>query len=261
MSRKWSQEDIENWKKWKEDKDQEAGNYMIRKYIPLVDYVVGKMTITLPHTVQRDDLKSYAFQGLLDAIEKFDLERAVQFDTYAMWRIKGAIIDGLRSSDWLPRSTRDKIRKIEEAYTILEQKELRSVTDYEISQFLGMSEKEVNQVAVDASLSALISIDETNYEDEEYFVTRAAHIINEEADSPEKHIHQQFIKKTIAEVVERLPEKEKIVVSLYYFEELNLTEIANILKLSTSRISQLHSKAILRIQAALVNNKEQIYQI
>ncbi|WP_025027634.1 FliA/WhiG family RNA polymerase sigma factor [Caldalkalibacillus mannanilyticus] len=259
--KKWSSEEIEIWNKWREHRNQEAGNFIVAKYLPLVDYVVHRLSISLPHTVQKDDLKSFGFNGLLDAIDKFDFSRGLQFETYASWRIKGAIIDGLRQNDWIPRSVRDKARKIEEAYTLLEQENLRSVSDHEVSQFLGISEEEVNKVIVEASLSSITSIDEPIYDDEEHQIGRYNMIKNMNAESPEGVLHQQFIKDILKLSIERLPEKEKIVVSLFYFEEMNLTEIAEIMGLSTSRISQLHSKAMLRLKAAMTNEKEHVRQI
>jgi RNA polymerase sigma factor for flagellar operon FliA len=260
-NKKSNTQDLYNWKKWKEEKDQEAGNAIVSKYLPLVDYVVHRLSISLPQTVQKDDLKSFGFNGLLDAIEKFDLDRGLQFETYASWRIKGAIIDGLRQNDWVPRSVRDKVRKIEEAYSILEQEQLRSVSDQEVSQFLGISEEEVNRVIVDASLSTIASIDEPVYDDEDHQIGRYNMIKNLSAESPDNHIHQQFVKDILASVIDRLPEKEKIVVSLFYFEEMNLTEIAEILGLSTSRISQLHSKALVRLKAAMSKYQDQIRSV
>lgn len=239
------------WKKWQEEKDPEAGNYLVSTYLPLVDYVVHRFSISLPHTVQKDDIRSFGFNGLLDALDKFDLERGLQFETYASFRIRGAIIDGLRQIDWVPRSVRDKVRKIEEAYTVLEQEKLRSVTDEEISDYLGMSIEEINQALVDASFSTLISIDEPIYDEEDHQTGRYNLIKNTQSESPEKHMHEQFVKATLADVISRLPEKEKIVISLFYFEELSLTQIAEILGLSTSRISQLHSKAIMRLKGVL----------
>lgn len=261
MSKKLSKEEVEIWKKWQQEKEPEAGNYLVSTYLPLVDYVVQRFTISLPHCVHQDDLRSFGFQGLLDALDKFDIERGLQFETYASWRIKGAIIDGLRQIDWVPRSVRDKARKIEEAYMILEQENLRSVTDEEVSQFLGMSIAEINQTLADASLSTLISIDEPIYDEEDHQTGRYNMIKNEQAESPEEHLHEQFIKDTLAEVISRLPDKEKIVISLFYFEDLNLTQIAEVLGLSTSRISQLHSKAILRLKAALNKHWDMVKQV
>jgi RNA polymerase sigma factor for flagellar operon FliA len=260
-TKKWDDAEIDIWRKWREDRHQDSGNIIVSKYLPLVDYVVHRLSISLPHTVQKDDLKSFGFNGLLDAIDKFDFSRGLQFETYASWRIKGAIIDGLRQNDWIPRSIRDKARKIEEAYTILEQEKLRSVTDQEVSQYLGINESEVNRIIVEASLSAVTSIDEPIYDDEEHQIGRYNMIKNQQAESPESHMHQQYVKEILTEAIERLPEKEQMVVALFYFEEMNLTEIAEILGLSTSRISQLHSKAVLRLKAAMVKEKDHVRQV
>lgn len=259
--KKWSYEDQDDWSKWKEHKDPEAGNRIVAKYLPLVEYVVHRLAINLPHSVHKDDLMSFGFNGLLDAIKKFEVERGLQFETYASWRIKGAIIDGLRQSDWLPRSVRERARKIEEAYAVLEQEKMRSVSDKEVAQYLEISEEEVNQIIVETQMSTLSSIDEPIYDEENHQTERVNMILNERAALPEAHIHQQFVKDTLAQVIDRLPEKEKVVISLFYFEELNLTEIAEVLGLSTSRISQLHSKAMLRLKGAMIRYQDMIRTI
>lgn len=259
--KKWSQEDLDNWSKWQDDNDPEAGNIIVAKYLPLVEFVVHRLAVNLPHSVHKDDLMSFGFNGLLDAIKKFDVSRGLQFETYATFRIRGAVIDGLRQSDWLPRSVRERARKIEEAYAILEQEKMRSVSEKEVAEYLGVTPEEVNQIIVDTSLSTVSSIDEPIYDEENHQTERVNMILNERAELPEAHIHQQFIKDTLTEVINRLPEKEKIVISLFYFEELNLTEIAEVLDLSTSRISQLHSKAMLRLKSSLVRYQDMMRSI
>jgi RNA polymerase sigma factor FliA len=174
----------------------------------------------------------------------------LKFETYATWRIKGAIIDGLRHSDWLPRSVRDKVKKIEKAYALLEQQNNASVTDEEVSAYLGITKAELNKTVSEAALSAMVSIDETAYDDNE--PAGKYHLIEDDkAASPERYISEQSMKETLAQAIERLPEKEKLVVSLCYYEELKLTEIAEVLSVSVSRVSQLHSKAMLRLNAAM----------
>lgn len=256
-AKKWSQKDLNIWSKWKEQHDQDAGNQLVEKYIPLVDFVVNRLSVSLPDTVQKSDLKSLGLQGLLDAIDKFEIKRGLQFETYATFRIRGSIIDGLRKNDWVPRSVRDKSRKIEEAYIKLEQEKLRSVTDEEISEYLGLRTDEVNQVLVEASMAAMISFDEPIFDEEEHQIDRYNFTIDSNADSPEKSMDEQVLKETLAQGIERLPEQEKIVISLVYYEDMNLTEVASILNLSTSRISQLHSKGMLRLKSVLV--KEDSY--
>ncbi|KMM36590.1 FliA/WhiG family RNA polymerase sigma factor [Guptibacillus hwajinpoensis] len=258
MKSKMTKETIEYWRAWKEDKDEEAGNQLIALYRPLVDYAVQRYAATLPSSVHRDDLSSFAYQGLLDALGKFEPERDLKFETYAGWRIKGAIIDGLRQNDWVPRSVRDKARKIEEAYAVLEQTNQTSSSDHDVASYLNMTVGEVQQVMKDASLATMISVDEPVHDDDQQQIERYSVIEDDRADLPEKHLHERFIKELLAETIDRLPEKEKLVVSLVYFEELTLTEIARILDLSTSRISQLHSRALLRMKGVLRANKEHV---
>src|SRR4051812_40690312 len=134
------------WKQWKEEEQIEAKKSLIEYYIPLVDFVSNRLAIGLPRNIFKEDLVSYGIMGLIDAIEKFDYQRGLQFETYASWRIRGAIIDGLRQGDWVPRSVREKAKKIEDAYQKLEQKHLRSATDVEISEYLQISESDFQQM-------------------------------------------------------------------------------------------------------------------
>lgn len=258
MKPKMDNQTIEYWKAWQNEKDEAAGDYLVTLYQPIVDYTVQRYLATLPSTVQRDDLNSFAFQGLLDALNKFDLNRELKFETYATWRIKGAIIDGLRSNDWVPRSVRDKARKIEEAYAFLEQQNQTSCKDQEVANYLGITVDEVQKTIRDSALSIMVSVDETLFEDENQKVERHNIIEDELADLPEEYVHKQFVQELLTKTIDRLPEKEKLVVSLVYFEELSLTEIARILSLSTSRISQLHSRALLRMKGVLLANKEHV---
>ncbi|MDQ0337288.1 RNA polymerase sigma factor for flagellar operon FliA [Caldalkalibacillus uzonensis] len=257
-TKKWTKQDWENWRKWKDGRDPEAGQCLVLKYMSVVDYVVGRISLTLPDSITKDELKSWGLDGLLDAFDKFEPERGLQFETYARLRVKGAIIDELRRSDILPRSVREKARKIEEAYLQLEQEKQRSVTDQEVSQYLGISVHELRQTLADVSLSAMLSIDEVVYDEETQQMVRSTVLENSQADNPEQYVDEQWKKETLAHAIDRLPEKEKWVVSLAYFEELTLTEIAQLLNLSTSRISQLHSKALLRLKAALSKEQELI---
>ncbi|RNF38740.1 FliA/WhiG family RNA polymerase sigma factor [Planococcus salinus] len=251
VSNKFSTEELDYWEDWKTRRDPEAGDYLVERYLPLVDYVIQRFMINLPKSVEKDDIRSLAYEGLLDAFDKFDIERDLKFETYATWRIKGSIIDGLRRSDWLPRSVRDKVKKVEEAYAILEQQHSQSVTDEEVSRYLGITKAELNKTVSDAALSTMISIDETNYDGQEQ--TGKHSILRADAAlSPERHVFNQLIKESLSQAIARLPEKEKLVVSLCYFEELKLTEIAEVLSVSVSRVSQLHSKAMLRLHAATV---------
>lgn len=249
---------LELWKQWKSEGLLSAKQTLIEHYLPLVDYVVGRLLIGLPKNVSRDDLSSYGIMGLIDAIEKFDHERGLQFETYASWRIRGAMIDGLRQGDWVPRSIREKAKRIEEAYQKLEQHYLRSVTDAEISQYLNVSEKEFQQMLQEISITTVCSFDDPIKEEESE--TRLSLMVDDKAKNPEYKVNEFFLKESLARAIDKLTEKERTVVSLFYYEELSLSEIAEVMSLSPSRISQLHSKAILRLRGSLGRWKNQLMQ-
>ncbi len=240
---------LPEWKAWKEDGDREAKKMLIEHYLPLVDYVVNRLAVGLPRNVSRDDLSSHGVMGLIDAIEKFEPSRGWQFETYASWRIRGAIIDGLRQNDWVPRSVREKAKKLEEAYQILEQQHLRSVTDDEISSYLGVNDAELQQMFQDVAITTICSL-EDRIKDEEA-ETRLQLLIDHKAHKPEDAVHHVYLRDELANAIDKLTDKERTVVSLLYYEDLSLTEIAEVMSLTPSRISQLHSKAMLRLRGSL----------
>ncbi|WP_058303955.1 FliA/WhiG family RNA polymerase sigma factor [Gorillibacterium timonense] len=244
------------WKRWKEEGDENAKKELIESYLSLVDYAAGRLAIGLPKSVAKEDLISTGILGLIDAIEKFDYERGLQFETYASWRIRGAMIDGLRQNDWVPRSVREKAKKIEDAYQKLEQQYMRSVSDLEMSEFLGVNESDFRQMLQEVAVSTISSIDEPVKDDE--YESRLAYLVDEKARNPDYRVNEFFQKETLAKAIDRLTEKERTVVSLFYYEELSLSEIAEVMSLSPSRISQLHSKAILRLRGSLNRLKGQL---
>jgi RNA polymerase sigma factor for flagellar operon FliA len=248
---------MEVWKQWKEEGSNTAKQSLIENYLPLVEYVSGRLAIGLPKNICKDDLSSYGIMGLIDAIEKFDYLRGLQFETYASWRIKGAIIDGLRQGDWVPRSVREKAKKIEDAYQKLEQQYLRSVSDSEISEYLQVTEQEFHHMVQEIAVTTVCSIDDPIKEEESE--TRLSLLVDEKAKNPEYKVNEFFLKETLAKAIDRLTEKERTVVSLFYYEELSLSEIAEVMCLSPSRISQLHSKAILRLRGSLGRMKVQLF--
>lgn len=245
LNHKLSKEELSYWSDWQQHQDPQAGEYLVEQYLPLVDYVIQRFMISLPKVVEKDDVRSYAYEGLLDALSKFDIKRELKFETYASWRIKGAIIDGLRHSDWLPRSVREKVKKIEKAYLLLEQQNSASVSDEEVSSYLGITKAELNKTVSEAALSTMISMDDEHFEERGIMG-------NHHVQSPERHLSDRMTKESLVRAIECLPEKEKITVSLCYFEEMKLTEIAEILSVSVSRVSQLHSKAMLRLHASIL---------
>jgi RNA polymerase sigma factor for flagellar operon FliA len=249
---------IQMWQAWRERGEVEAKKQLIEQYLPLVDYVTNRMAIGLPKNVIKDDLASNGVMGLIDAIEKFDYCRGLQFETYASWRIRGAIIDGLRQGDWVPRSVREKAKRVEEAYQHLEQQYLRSVTDAEISSYLQVSEKEFAGMLQDIAVTTVCSLEDPIREEESE--TRMSLLVDDKAKNPDHKVHEFYMKESLVKGIERLTEKERTVVSLFYYEELSLSEIAEVMSLSPSRISQLHSKAILRLRGALAKHKDQLLQ-
>ncbi|RAP76237.1 FliA/WhiG family RNA polymerase sigma factor [Paenibacillus montanisoli] len=249
---------IEIWRKWKEDGDMESKKRLIEQYLTLVDYVSNRMAIGLPKNVSKDDLASNGVMGLIDAIEKFDYRRGLQFETYASWRIRGAIIDGLRQGDWVPRSVREKAKRIEEAYQLLEQQYMRSVSDAEVSHYLDVSEKEFGVMQQEIAVTTVCSLEDPIREEESE--TRLSLLVDEKAKNPDYKVHEFYLKESLIRGIDRLTEKERTVVSLFYYEELSLSEIAEVMSLSPSRISQLHSKAILRLRGALEKQKDQLMQ-
>lgn len=243
-------EEQETWKKWHELRDNEAGDQLLRTYMPLVQYHVQRISSGLPKNVNRDELKSLGMLGLFDALKKFDPHRDLKFDTYASFRIRGAILDGLRKEDWLPRSLREKTKKVEAAIEKLEQQNLRTVTAFEVSQEIGISENEVTSIISEGFFAHVLSIDEENKEAENK-ESGGFTIEDKKELSPESKIVQTELYKELGEVIGELNEKEQLVVSLFYFEELTFTEIGHVLNLSTSRISQIHSKALFRLRHVL----------
>lgn len=170
---------IQMWQAWKEHGDLEAKKGLIENYLPLVDYVTNRMAIGLPKNVIKDDLASNGVMGLIDAIEKFDYLRGLQFETYASWRIRGSIIDGLRQGDWVPRSVREKAKRVEDAYQHLEQQYMRSVTDAEVSSYLQLTEKEFTTMLQDISVATICSLDDPIREEESE--TRMSLLVDDKA--------------------------------------------------------------------------------
>ncbi len=250
--------EFDKWILWKQEGDKDAELELITRFLPLVTKVANRLAIGLPSTVDKDDLISFGRFGLLDALQKFDYTRGLQFETYAMWRIRGAMIDGLRENDWIPRTVRDKAKKIEEAYVKLEQEKMRTPTDSEVCEYLGLTEKELQQVLYDTSLAAMVSIDETVGDEDEQKTARHSYVVDELTPRPESVAESNNMKEVLSKSIDKLPEKERLVVSLFYFEELTLSEIAEVMNLSPSRISQLHSKAIFRLRSSLTRWKSQL---
>jgi RNA polymerase sigma factor for flagellar operon FliA len=240
------------WRRYKDDGDTEARDQLILNYSPLVKYVAGRLASSLPHSVDTADLISYGIFGLIDAIEKFDTAREIKFETYAIARIKGSIIDELRAMDWVPRSVRSRAREIESAYIGLENELKRVPEDAEVADRIGVSIKEYHAILTRLSYTSVVSFEELwTGGDREDGQSAAGSIRDETADDPVAVFESAEIKEILASAIERLPEREKTVVALYYYEGLTLKEIGQVLGVTESRVSQLHTKAVLRLRARL----------
>lgn len=244
------------WQKWICDRDPESGNMLVKKYIPLVSYHVQRISINLPKSVSRDDIRSLGMMGLFDALERFDPERDFKFDTYASFRIRGAILDGLRKEDWLPRSAREKVKKIDATIEKLEQKLMRNVTPVEIAEELNISEDDVYTALNETFFANILSIDE-HPQDQEEKEGMKFYIKDHHAELPEKHVLQEELYDELSKMIEKLNEKEQLVLQLFYKEELTLTEIGHVMGLSTSRISQIHSRSIFKLRTTMKGKKNE----
>lgn len=241
------------WAAFKDDGDQDARESLIINYSPLVKYVAGRLSSSLPQTVDTSDLISYGVFGLIDAIEKFDTARGIKFETYAIARIKGAIIDELRAMDWVPRSVRARAREFEGASVALENRLRRVPTDTEIATEMGLSLRELQGVLTKMSYTSVISFEEmwTGGQDRDDRPDPLGTIADERAEDPVHIFESAEAKDILACAIERLPEREKTVIALYYYEGLTLKEIGTVLGVTESRVSQLHTKAVLRLRARL----------
>jgi RNA polymerase sigma factor for flagellar operon FliA len=240
------------WRRLKEHDDQHARDRLILTYAPLVKYVAGRMSAALPSHVEETDLISYGLLGLISAVERFDPKRKVKFETYAVARIKGSIIDELRSLDWVPRSVRARAREIERKAAELEHRLQRAPTDDEMAEALDMDLDAFHAALGQIASSSIVALDEM------WSVTAGGEplslidtIGDQRVSDPAALLDVTELRENLADAIARLPEREKIVVSLYYYDGLTLREIGEVLGVTESRVSQLHTKAILRLKGRL----------
>jgi RNA polymerase sigma factor FliA len=241
------------WLDYTRSKDKRLRDRLILTYAPLVKYVAGRVGSGLPAHVDEEDLVSYGLLGLMGAIDRFDPTRDIKFETFAIARIKGAIIDELRSLDWVPRSVRSRARDIERAMADLERVLHRAPTDEEIAEKLGITEDELDDSLTDISRSSIAALDElwTISGSSGDQVSLIETIEDTTGPEPQAALAQTELREALGDAIARLPEREKLVVTLYYYEELTLREIGDVLGVTESRVSQLHTKAILRLKARL----------
>lgn len=240
------------WARYKSDGDTGARDTLILNYSPLVKYVAGRLASSLPQSVDTADLISYGIFGLIDAIEKYDTERAIKFETYAIARIRGAIIDELRAMDWVPRSVRSRAREIEQAYVVLENQLKRVPTDKEIAKQIGITVREFHAILTKLSYTSVVSFEELWVGGDRDDKQSAIGMIRDDrADDPVSLFESTEIKDILSVAIDQLPDREKTVIALYYYEGLTLKEIGQVLGVTESRVSQLHTKAVLRLRARL----------
>jgi RNA polymerase sigma factor for flagellar operon FliA len=241
------------WRRYKDERDEKARERLVIAYSPLVKYVASRMSSGLPSHVEESDLISYGLLGLISAIERFEPEREIKFETFAVTRIKGSIIDELRSLDWVPRSVRTKAREIERANAKLEHELHRAPTDKEMAKALDTTVEDFQDSLVRISNSSVVALDElwTVSDASGDQVSLLDTIQDPQAADPAREMDTTEMKDRLADAIARLPEREKLVVALYYYENLTLREIGEVLGVTESRVSQLHTKAVLRLKSRL----------
>ena len=239
------------WEEYKRTNDPRLRDRLILTYAPLVKYVAGRLGTGLPAHVEEGDLVSYGLLGLMNAIERYDPGRDTKFETYAISRIKGSIIDELRSLDWVPRSVRSRAREIERAIGELEHRLHRPPTDEEIAAHIGITPEEFQDSLTQISRSSVAALDElwTISSSGGDTVSLIDTLQDPHADDPSLEMSRTEVREALAGAIGKLPDREKTVITLYYYEELTLREIGEVLGVTESRVSQLHTKAILRLKA------------
>ncbi|MHB1412440.1 MAG: RNA polymerase sigma factor WhiG [Thermoleophilia bacterium] len=249
---------IELWRRYKQGADPAARDRLILTYAPLVKYVAGRMGTNFPSHVEESDLISYGLLGLIGAIERFDLSRNIKFETYAITRIKGSILDELRSLDWVPRSVRSMARQIERSSAKLENKLHRAPSDEEMASDLGLTMDEFRDALTRISSSTIVALEElwTISSTGTESVALIDTIEDRQSKDPAAVVDVNDVKERLAGAISNLPEREKIVIALYYYEGLTLREIGDVLGVTESRVSQLHTKAILRLKGRLKDQVE-----
>jgi len=239
---------IDIWTEFSLTKDVKIRNRLVLQHLNLVKIIVGRLLPNYRMHVEYDDFLSYGILGLMDAIEKFDPQKGVKFETYASIRIKGSIIDHMREHDWISSYLRQKIKKLESAFEYLEVTLGRPATETEVAGYLNIGMKELKKLLVDSHAANVICFEE--------LLSASAHTnsIMSRNDAPEKIYEEKELKTMLAKSVSHLSERERTVITLYYFEELSLKEIGMILGVSESRVSQIHSKTLIRLRTSITSN-------
>ena len=241
------------WEEYAKERSPQLREQIIIEYASLVKIVAGRLSMYLGYTVEYDDLVGYGTFGLIDAIDKYDLMKGVKFETYASLRIRGAILDQIRKMDWIPRTLRQKQKKMDQAYQKLELKHGRAGTEEEIAEEIGISTEELATWQNQTKVTNLISLDE--------FLEQGAEVrvdsdCSSQFEQPERVMEKEEVKQILMKTLEQLTENERKVITLYYYEDLTLKEISHILEVSESRVSQLHTKALQKMRQRMGSNME-----
>lgn len=236
------------WENYSNTRNQDIREKLILEYAPLVKIIAGRLSMYLGYNVEYEDLVSYGIFGLIDAIDKFDYGKGIKFETYASLRIRGSILDQIRKMDWIPRSLRQKQKRLETAMTELETRLGRVPTDEELAAELEISVDELCSWEGQSVSSTMMSLDECIDQGVELKETA---VVNSRFETPEQVVEQEEIKRILAETLETLTDKEKKVILLYYYEELTLKEISLVMEVSESRVSQLHTKGLQKLRQRL----------
>ncbi len=237
----------ELWQDFKSTGSERAREGLILHYSPLVKFVAGRVGVGLPRSVEQSDLISYGIFGLIDAIDKFDLERGFKFETYAINRAKGAILDELRALDWVPRSVRAKAREIARSLDELEHKLQRTPSEEELSSSMDMPLAQLQDTLGEISSLGLVALDELLGRDSDS--SSVGDVLPDPRGlSPEAAFHVEETKRVVADSINRLPDRERLVVTLYYYEGLTLSEIGEVLGVTESRVCQIHTKAVMSLR-------------
>lgn len=241
------------WDSYQKNPSSEIREQIILEYAPLVKVVAGRLSMYLGYNVEYDDLVSYGIFGLIDAIDKFDAAKDVKFETYASLRIRGSILDQIRKMDWIPRTVRQKQKKLDEAIKLVEMRTGKAASEEEIAQEIGISDEELSVWQSQLKVTNIVSLNEYVEQGTEPVMDARS---NSHFIQPEEKIQENELKEVLKETLDLLTEKERKVIELYYYEELTLKEISKLLDVSESRVSQLHTKALLKMRKKMGNYME-----
>ena len=241
------------WEEYSTTKNPEIKEKLLINYLPVVKYVASRMLMTLPSSVEYDDLVSSGIIGLIGSLERYDTTQGVKFETFVLPRIRGAILDELRTLDWAPRSLRSKARSLDRAVVSLEKELGRAATDYEVAERLEMASDEFSYLQREISSASLLSLDGSLREDADNHTCMYDVVENPLAENPLSSIEKEELKYLLVEVINDMPEQDRLVISLYYYEELTLREIGQVMEITESRVSQIHTKAINNLNGKLMS--------